>query len=263
MFGTLVIALPSEHEGGEIVLKHCGQTKIFKSSQHEASWACWYSDVSHQILPVKSGYRWVLTFNLALTPYPGDPAPPSGVHLTAHSKREELSVIRQTLQTWLSTRPSMRTHHELFHTLDHDYTEANVSWATLKGRDLAQVLALRSLSKELPFDIFLALLEKESVEDEDEDDWAHNRYMMEEEEEDYDEDDVEYEYERRNTNNTGNTVFEQTHRVRTLRDLDDKIVVTDLDFTPKNMLDSQFFDEIDPDDEEHTGFTGNEVSNPN
>ncbi|KAK0716561.1 hypothetical protein B0T21DRAFT_425871 [Apiosordaria backusii] len=57
MFGTLVIALPSPHQGGDVVVKHCGQTMTFKTSEHPQSFVCWYSDVSHEVLPVTSGYR--------------------------------------------------------------------------------------------------------------------------------------------------------------------------------------------------------------
>jgi hypothetical protein len=46
MFGTLVTALPSAHEGGEINFSHADQTKIFKTSevsQFELSNAGWYA----------------------------------------------------------------------------------------------------------------------------------------------------------------------------------------------------------------------------
>ncbi|CAP73318.1 uncharacterized protein PODANS_2_7100 [Podospora anserina S mat+] len=66
MFGTLIISLPSAHQGGDIVLKYQSQTTIYKTSEHKQSWACWYSDVSHEVLPIHSGYHIVLTFNLAI-----------------------------------------------------------------------------------------------------------------------------------------------------------------------------------------------------
>ncbi|KAJ4198619.1 hypothetical protein NW767_008994 [Fusarium falciforme] len=66
MFGTLVISLPSTHQGGDVVLRHCGKQHVFRSSAHVQSCAFWYSDVSHEVLPVTFVYRWVLTYNLAL-----------------------------------------------------------------------------------------------------------------------------------------------------------------------------------------------------
>lgn len=68
MFGTLVICLPSPHEGGDVVVKHSGQAKTFSTSLVQPSVLCWYSDVHHEVLPVTSGYRCVLTYNLAIPP---------------------------------------------------------------------------------------------------------------------------------------------------------------------------------------------------
>lgn len=67
MFGTLVICLPSEHTGGEVHLVRGGKTRILetaKQSQHGLSALAWYSDVQHEIKPVTSGYRLVLTYNI-------------------------------------------------------------------------------------------------------------------------------------------------------------------------------------------------------
>jgi hypothetical protein len=36
MFGTLVIALPSKHEGGDVRVTHAGQTKVFETSKYSA-----------------------------------------------------------------------------------------------------------------------------------------------------------------------------------------------------------------------------------
>lgn len=77
MFGTLVVSLPSTHTGGEVILKHCGETVIYKSSKSRASCAGWYSDVTHEVRPVTSGYRWVLTYNLAIDR--SLPAPSAGL----------------------------------------------------------------------------------------------------------------------------------------------------------------------------------------
>lgn len=44
MFATLVIALPSKHEGGEVRVTHGGQTKTFgtsKSSEFDSSYLAW------------------------------------------------------------------------------------------------------------------------------------------------------------------------------------------------------------------------------
>ncbi|PTB43843.1 hypothetical protein M441DRAFT_133874, partial [Trichoderma asperellum CBS 433.97] len=67
MFGTLVICLPSEHEGGEVYLQH-GKDSLELSTATTSAYGyyylAWYADVTHEIKPVRKGYRWVLTYNL-------------------------------------------------------------------------------------------------------------------------------------------------------------------------------------------------------
>lgn len=65
MFATLVACLPSPYEGGDVVVEHGGEKKIFKTSEAEP---CFVFDASHEFLPVTSGYRWVLNYKQALDP---------------------------------------------------------------------------------------------------------------------------------------------------------------------------------------------------
>lgn len=52
MFGTLVICLPSKHEGGAVRLSHAGKEMVFESDQGSAyriSYMAWYADVTHEV----------------------------------------------------------------------------------------------------------------------------------------------------------------------------------------------------------------------
>jgi len=71
MFGSLVIVFPTPHEGGALSLRHHGQEWIFNSSQALATkgepsigYAAFFSDIEHEVLPVTSGHRITLTYNL-------------------------------------------------------------------------------------------------------------------------------------------------------------------------------------------------------
>jgi hypothetical protein len=47
MVGTLMIFLPSKHEGGEMQLEHLGQTKTVETATHSefgTSFVTWYVD---------------------------------------------------------------------------------------------------------------------------------------------------------------------------------------------------------------------------
>ena len=70
MFGSLVICLPTQFSGGTLVTRHGDQEVIFdwsslpNSPRSEVSWAAFFSDVEHEILPVTAGHRLTLTYNL-------------------------------------------------------------------------------------------------------------------------------------------------------------------------------------------------------
>ncbi|KAK2059181.1 hypothetical protein LY76DRAFT_604936 [Colletotrichum caudatum] len=129
--GTLVICLPLPHDGGNVVVKHAGQIKTFKTSEFEQSFARWYSDVQHEVLPVTDGYYVVLTYNL---------------------------TIDQATR-WLRSAGESKGPSYVYYGLYHEYMEANVSLKVLKGWDLAVVQTLQGLSSELEFDVLLALTE--------------------------------------------------------------------------------------------------------
>ncbi|KAI4860943.1 hypothetical protein F4820DRAFT_85370 [Hypoxylon rubiginosum] len=153
MFGTLVISLPSSHEGGDVVVKHCGVEKTLQTSKEDMSCLFWYSDVSHEVLPLTAGYRWVLTYNLAI-----DPA----AELPTADGLLENQDLRRALESWSrdvesgSMAPTPR--HWI---LTHKYTEANISYQGLKTVDRECVRYLQKMCGELDFDLFLATLEKE------------------------------------------------------------------------------------------------------
>ncbi|KAJ3939639.1 uncharacterized protein N0V96_010422 [Colletotrichum fioriniae] len=157
MFGTLVICLPCGHKGGDIVVKHCGETKTFKTSGADQSFACWYSDVHHEVLPVTEGYRVVLTYNLAVDPAA---AAASQQRPSAALRRQETRELRHTLRRWLEHPEDGGEVDHVYYGLDHEYTESSISMKALKGRDAAVVQTLQELSAGLEFDVLLALTEK-------------------------------------------------------------------------------------------------------
>jgi hypothetical protein len=164
MFGTLVLALPSAHTGGSVVAKHRGETKVFSTSTSEETecFFWWFSDVHHKVLPVVSGYRWVLTFNLAIDSASVVPHRPSAAR-SAAQVIEESRPLKHGLRRWLSAPHGKRDAPVLYYALDHEYTFANVSHHGMKTRDMAVVNALQQLSLNMPFEVFLAVLEKKTI----------------------------------------------------------------------------------------------------
>ena len=61
MFGTLIVALPSLHAGGELVIRHRGREARLDlrcADVSELAWAAFYADCVHEVLPITRGAGW-------------------------------------------------------------------------------------------------------------------------------------------------------------------------------------------------------------
>jgi predicted 2-oxoglutarate/Fe(II)-dependent dioxygenase YbiX len=80
MFATLVICLPSKHEGGQLIVAHAGQSHVVdfsgKTSNYELQYAAFYADCQHEVHPVTDGYRVCLVYNLTTGGRTKQPAAP-------------------------------------------------------------------------------------------------------------------------------------------------------------------------------------------
>lgn len=249
MFGTLVICLPSPHEGGHVVTKHRGVSKTFMTDDTPQSYIWWFSDVSHEVLPVTSGYRVVLTYNLAIDPSRAISRPSAAL---AHN---EAKPLRRALRRWLAQPKQDREADYLYYALDHQYTEANISRHRLKTRDLAVVDVLHQLSATLPFHVFLVALEK-GVNGSCEYERDYRRSKWNRYDDDYDDDEEDHE-----GFHDLEEVFDTSYNIKKLVDLDGQELGRDTGFDLDNVIQAgeDLFPE-DPDDEDYEGYMGNSVS---
>ena len=71
MFGSLVVCLPAQFTGGELIVRHHKEeikydwSSTASDTSSTLHWAAFFSDVEHEILPVSEGYRVTLTYNLS------------------------------------------------------------------------------------------------------------------------------------------------------------------------------------------------------
>lgn len=80
MFATLVLVLPGESEGGELVVRHNGREQVLdlrRADPGELGYAAFYADCVHEVRPVTSGYRLALTYNLVRKGKGGAPTAPN------------------------------------------------------------------------------------------------------------------------------------------------------------------------------------------
>jgi len=164
MFATLIVALPSLHAGGELLVRHGEREERLElrcTDPSEVAWAAFYADCVHEVLPVTSGCRLVLVYNLLRLGKGkgkgngGLPRPPS--------YERETTALSQLLRRWCDGQAPASTATEgqpikLVYPLEHAYTPAELSFAALKGADSAAAGVLAAAARDAACDLHVALL---------------------------------------------------------------------------------------------------------
>ena len=155
MIGTLVATLPSVFTGGDLIVQHHGKERVHRGSRHDIELVAFYADCRHEVRPVKSGYRIVLTYNLMLSGA-ADRWPSVAPE---HTERLE-GAVGEFLRTALPPRwpgAASEPPDRLVYLLDHQYTQKGLTWGRLKDADAARVAALREVARRLDCEVALAL----------------------------------------------------------------------------------------------------------
>ncbi|MGL4551158.1 MAG: 2OG-Fe(II) oxygenase, partial [Gemmataceae bacterium] len=134
MVATLVVVLPSQFEGGELVVRHDGQERVIDLAPEAASllqYAAFYADCEHEVRPLRSGHRLCVVYNLTLAKSKKRlPAPRLSDHADA--------VSRAVAGMSADDAPRL-----LAYLLEHEYTADGLAWDALKGVDRTRAEALR------------------------------------------------------------------------------------------------------------------------
>ena len=78
MFATVLVVLPSAHTGGEVRVTYGSDTQVLDystTSIHSLSILSWFTNVTHEVGPLTSGYKLALSFNLVQPSSSSDPFP--------------------------------------------------------------------------------------------------------------------------------------------------------------------------------------------
>ena len=155
MFATLVVVLPSTSTGGELVVRHKGREvrlDLQCDDPSEVAFASFYADCVHEVLPVTTGCRVVLVYNL-LRPGKGPvPEPPS--------YEGEQAEVAALLRAWAVGKesPDDDAPEKLIYPLEHAYTPAELGFDALKGADAAVASVLVTAAPQAGCDLHVALL---------------------------------------------------------------------------------------------------------
>jgi hypothetical protein len=155
MFATLIIVLPSIHTGGELVIRHQGREVRIDSRCDEPSDACFvafYADCVHEVLPIASGCRLTLVYNLLRPGGGAQPMPPSYTSEQGH--------LADRLRRWSGQKAEAgdTSPEKLIYPLEHSYTSESLSFEALKGADAARAATLLAAAGAAGCDLYLALV---------------------------------------------------------------------------------------------------------
>jgi predicted 2-oxoglutarate/Fe(II)-dependent dioxygenase YbiX len=155
MFATLVVVLPSLSSGGELVVRHHDREvrlELRCDDPSEATFAAFYADCPHEVLPVTAGCRLTLVYNLLRR---GKGAAPEAPRYDREQTR-----VETLLRSWAAAEPGSddRNPTKLVYKLEHAYTPAELGFAALKGADAAAAGVLVGAAARAGCDLHLALL---------------------------------------------------------------------------------------------------------
>ena len=130
MVATLSLSLPAAGAGGELVVRHGGRETVIDMQAEEPSelaFAAFYADCEHESRPVRDGHRLSLVFNLCLRP--GDTGRPP----RAPDHDDRVADVAERL----AELGAGGAGDKLVWALEHQYTEAGLSFDVLKNGDAA------------------------------------------------------------------------------------------------------------------------------
>ena len=222
MFGTLVIQLPSNYSGGQLIVYHHSKSMEFDFSGlagcNNFHYAAFYADCQHEIKPVTKGHRVCLVYNLLS----------QSENCTSPSDNDQIiSEIISSMQQWNGDDPPMMTY-----LLEHQYCESSLSFQSLKNIDRAVADVLREARSKFQFDLYLAQVDLHQ-------NWSASLGYG------YYGDDYEAE-----------ELIEEIITACDLKSPNGKIIAR-IDLNKEFLVPKGYFEEVDPDDEDFQEATGN------
>jgi hypothetical protein len=237
MFGTLVVGLPSAHEGGELLVRYDDLEMVIDFSKvpsYEIPFAAFFADCEHEIKPLKKGYRLCLTYNLVQTKTKNTVPSP----VLSEQVEDLTALFKQHFGVFEAAFPKAIL-------LDHQYTPTNFSANSLKLHDKPRAAAIIEAAEKAGLVAKLALV---------------THYLHGELEAEYrgrsrkrywdDDDDIDYK------NSTMGEIYEEELTIDHWLD-DDSPGMGNLDMKKANLISALDIDKVEPLEQDGEGYTGN------
>ena len=153
MVATLVVALPSEHLGGELTITHRGRSVSIDFSEDAQRYAfqsvLFYADCYHEVSPITSGYRLVFTYNICLK---------GKRKLAPFDFSMQQAALSEVITNW-NKNLKEEEDKKLIISLDHQYSADGFSLDALKGIDRSRADSLLQSAQQAGCKAYLCLLE--------------------------------------------------------------------------------------------------------
>lgn len=173
MVATLVVILPSNHAGGELIIDHCGEKKVFKSNDPKLNkllCIAFYADCYHEVKEVTSGHRVSLTYNLILENYNGNLQSLSESNFNSRLNTAFKNYFTDDHVNVNKNSSEDIKPKKIVYLLDHQYTQNGLSWNNLKNADQVRVEVLLNIADKFDLDAHLALADMHETWDCESDD---------------------------------------------------------------------------------------------
>jgi hypothetical protein len=156
-------------------IEHHGAKLRVGGSETRLTFAAFYADCHHEVLPIKEGYRIVLTYNLTVEGNAAAGAAGSANHKALIRSIREF-FAKPIKPRWTGDSRGEQPPDRLVYLLDHEYTQRGLQWNRLKGVDALRAVALRTAAAELDCEIFLALADVHETWACEEEDSGYSNY---------------------------------------------------------------------------------------
>jgi len=251
MVGSLVVGLPSTFSGGALEVQHGGETATYRGSKKALSFVAFYSDCRHQVKPVTSGYRVVLTYNLLL-----------GKGRAVRPKALDSGLIGSLARCLDEHFRSPGTPDRLVYLLDHEYTPRGLDWSRLKGVDLQQVDLLSAAAERAGCDVVFALTDVHETWSAYEPEYQRSGYRSSrsggwDDEEEDDEDDDNFGSGRANDYDLEELIESEITLDSWVDALGDRLAHVGLPVGVDEVCATTASDDLDPYQSEYEGYMGN------
>ncbi|MGB4960057.1 MAG: 2OG-Fe(II) oxygenase, partial [Saprospiraceae bacterium] len=142
MFGTLIVALPSNHTGAELLVRFEGEEKTIDfsadSRQGKLAFGAFYADCDHEVKPLTEGFRVVLVYNLIQKV--------SDHKIALQSFKKHIESLSTSFRKVIPVLAVQKDPLIIY--LGHQYTPSNFKLDNLKLNDRAKSRALLQAAKD-------------------------------------------------------------------------------------------------------------------